>query len=71
MDEYMNFNVNEDPAGWQLVPASAYMNKQKLQLTDINIKKPGYLFVYLTYENESNNWVFFDDLKVSYTPGKN
>jgi RHS repeat-associated protein len=69
MDEYMNFDVNEDPAGWQLVPASAYMNKQKLQLTDINIKKPGYLFVYLTYENESNNWVFFDDLKVSYTPG--
>jgi RHS repeat-associated protein len=51
------------------VPASAYMNKQKLQLQEINIKKPGYLFVYLTYENESNNWVFFDDLKVSYTPG--
>jgi RHS repeat-associated protein len=28
-----------------------------------------FIKVFLTYENESNNWVFFDDLKVSYTPG--
>ncbi|MCB9236345.1 MAG: hypothetical protein M9954_13780 [Cyclobacteriaceae bacterium] len=33
----------------------------------IRIKKPGYIYVYLTYENESNNYVYFDDLKVTYT----
>jgi RHS repeat-associated protein len=27
---------------------------------------PGYLYIYLSYENESQNWVYFDDLKVTY-----
>jgi hypothetical protein len=30
------------------------------------IEKPGYIYVYLSYENESNNYVYFDDLKINY-----
>ena len=25
------------------------------------------MFVYLSYENQSNNWVYFDDFKVTHT----
>jgi len=31
------------------------------------IKKEGYLFVYLSYEDDSQNWVYFDDFKVTHT----
>ncbi|HEY0652112.1 MAG TPA: DUF6443 domain-containing protein [Chryseosolibacter sp.] len=53
--------------GWSVVPASANMAKQLVSIPTVNIKEPGYVFVYLSYEAESNNWVYFDDLKVTHT----
>jgi RHS repeat-associated protein len=52
--------------GWQLASATTF-TKQKLFFPTLNIKEAGYVFVYLSYDNDSNNWVYFDDLKVSHT----
>lgn len=67
-DENEGFDwVNQDDnAGWERVPASAFMNKTKMHLDIPVIKKPGLLYIYLSYENESTNWVYFDDLQVTY-----
>jgi len=56
--------------GFISVPSSANMVKQLIKIDDIAIKESGYLFVYLSYETESNNWVFFDDLKIAHTKTK-
>jgi RHS repeat-associated protein len=53
--------------GWTPVPSSANYSKQKISISNISVKQPGYIFVYLSYEAESNNWVYFDDLKVTHT----
>ena len=34
------------------------------------MREAGYVFVYLSYENESNNWVYFDDFKVTHTKSR-
>ncbi|MDH5250949.1 MAG: hypothetical protein OEW40_18295 [Cyclobacteriaceae bacterium] len=52
--------------GWQLAPATTF-TKQKLSFSTLNIKEAGFVFVYLSYDNDSNNWVYFDDFKVSQT----
>jgi RHS repeat-associated protein len=54
-------------AGWQLAPSSSF-TKQKLSFNTLNVREEGFVYVYLSYEDESNNWVYFDDLKVTYTP---
>ncbi len=33
----------------------------------MNVTEPGYIYVYLSYENQSNNYVYFDDFKVTHT----
>lgn len=48
-------------------PATGYNVKQKISILDRVIKEAGYMFVYLSYENESNNFVQFDDLKIVHT----
>jgi RHS repeat-associated protein len=53
--------------GWQPVPTTANGAKQKLSFTPRNIKEPGYMYVYLSYEGDGANWVYFDDLKVTHT----
>lgn len=68
---YLNYilfdkNYKVIDMGWQLAPATTF-TKQKLQFTTINIKEPGYLFTYLSYDDDSNNWVYFDDFKVTHT----
>jgi hypothetical protein len=40
--------------GWQAVSASANMAQQKISIPTVNITEPGYIFVYLSYEGESN-----------------
>ena len=67
-DENEGFDpVNQnDNAGWELVPASALMNTAQMNLNIPVIKKPGLLYIYLSYENESSHWVYFDDLRVIY-----
>lgn len=53
--------------GWIRVPTSAYFSKQKVNLAQVNVKEAGYVFVYLSYEDQSNNYVYFDDFKVTHT----
>jgi RHS repeat-associated protein len=59
-----DFNVLN--MGWQLAPATTF-TKQKLSFSTIGVKEEGYLFAYLSYDDDSNNWVYFDDLKVTHT----
>ena len=47
---------------------TAKFAKQRVTLPTINVKEAGYLFTYLSYEDQSNNYVYFDDYKVTYTP---
>lgn len=53
--------------GWEPVPSTANFAQQKISIATVNIKEPGYMFVYLSYEGQSNNWVYFDDFKVTHT----
>ena len=53
--------------GWESVTSSSYFNKSKIDFDPITIKEAGYIFVYLSYENQSNNYVYFDDFKVTHT----
>ena len=66
---YILFDANYKvmTAGWQVVPASPF-TKQQVSLSGITVKEAGYIFVYLSYEDLSNNYVYFDDFKVTVTP---
>lgn len=68
---YLNYilfdrNYNVLDAGWNLAPSTTF-TKQKLSLNTLNIKEPGFVFVYLSYDDNSNNPVYFDDFKVTQT----
>jgi RHS repeat-associated protein len=65
---YILFDANYKvlDMGWRLAPATAF-TKQQLSFPTITIKEAGTLFTYLSYDDDSNNWVYFDDLKVSHT----
>ena len=52
--------------GFNRVPAGAF-TKQIVSLSDIQVKEAGYIFIYLSYEDLSNNFVYFDDFKVTHT----
>jgi RHS repeat-associated protein len=54
-------------AGWQVVPAASF-SKQQVTIPTVTAKQAGYIFVYLSYEDQSNNYVYFDDFKVTITP---
>jgi RHS repeat-associated protein len=64
---YILFDVNYNvlDAGAQVAPATTF-TKQKLSFNTLNIKEEGHLFVYLSYDNDSNNWVYFDDFKITH-----
>jgi RHS repeat-associated protein len=66
---YILFDANYKvmDMGWRVVPASSANVQQKLSFSDINVKEAGYIFVYLSYEDESNNYVQFDDMKITHT----
>lgn len=53
-------------AGWQLAPANTF-TKQKMSFPTKNIKEEGFLFTWLSYDDNSNNYVYFDDFKVTHT----
>jgi RHS repeat-associated protein len=53
--------------GWRPVTTASNWNKAKISFDPIAIKEAGFMFVYLSYENESNNWVYFDDFNVTHT----
>ncbi len=66
---YILFDANYKvmDAGWQVVPATSF-SKQYVSIPTITVKEAGYIFVYLSYEDQSNNYVYFDDFKVTLTP---
>jgi RHS repeat-associated protein len=53
--------------GWTAVPTSANFAKQKITVNAPQIKEPGFVFVYLSYENAGTTLVNFDDVKVTHT----
>jgi len=68
---YLNFilfdkNYKVLDAGWQLAPATTF-TKQKLSFPTKDIKEEGYLYTWLSYDDASNNYVYFDDFKVTHT----
>src|SRR5262245_7138171 len=38
-----------------------------MTIPQVTVKEAGYMFVYLSYEDQSNNYVYFDDFKVTHT----
>jgi hypothetical protein len=62
---YLNYilfdeNYNVLKMGWQPAPATTF-TKQKISFSTLSIKEEGCLFAYLSYDNDSDNWVYFDD----------
>jgi RHS repeat-associated protein len=57
-----DFNILD--MGFQ--PATGHNVKQKIGFPTIKVKEAGYIFVYLSYESESNLYVQFDDLKITH-----
>jgi RHS repeat-associated protein len=53
--------------GWTNVTTASNFAKQKLALPTVMVKEAGFVFVYLSYESQSNNYVYFDDFKVTHT----
>ncbi|MFN7652001.1 MAG: RHS repeat-associated core domain-containing protein, partial [Cyclobacteriaceae bacterium] len=53
--------------GWTPVTSSSRFSKQRLAIDTLRIKEAGIMYVYLSYENQSNNYVFFDEMKVKHT----
>ena len=56
--------------GWAPVPANALNTKRDITISDKEVTEPGYLFVYLSYEDLSNNYVEFDDLSITQTKSR-
>lgn len=48
------------------MPTSANFAKQKVTLDPQYIAEAGYYFTYLSYEGQSNNYVYFDDYQVRH-----
>jgi RHS repeat-associated protein len=68
---YLNYivfdkNYNVLDAGWQLAPATTF-TKQKLSFPTKLIKEEGYVYTWLSYDDDSNNFAYFDDFKVTHT----
>jgi len=68
---YLNYilfdkNYNVLDAGWQLAPNTTF-TKQKLSFPTKQIKEEGYIYTWLSYDDDSNNYAYFDDFKVTHT----
>jgi RHS repeat-associated protein len=70
---YLNYilfdkNYKVLDVGWQPAPSTTF-TRQQIYLPQITVKEEGYVFVYLSYENDSTTPVYFDDMKVTHTKG--
>jgi RHS repeat-associated protein len=52
--------------GWTRIPATSF-TKNEMTISQVTVKEAGYIFVYLSYEDQSNNYVYFDDFQVTHT----
>ncbi len=59
-----NYNVMD--MDWRGITASAN-TKEHLVMPTITVKQAGYLFAYLSYEDQSNNVAYFDDFTMKHT----
>lgn len=58
-------NSAELPMAAIPITAAAF-TKQKLTIGPINIPAPGFVYIYVNENSNSNNWVHFDDLKITH-----
>ncbi|MEM8569187.1 MAG: RHS repeat-associated core domain-containing protein [Bacteroidota bacterium] len=71
---YLNYilfdeNLNDYQNGHIQVSTTASFNHELLQLNDIVASQDGFVYVFLTNESASSNWVYFDDMVVKHTQG--
>jgi hypothetical protein len=64
---YILFDKDYNVINMVWTPVTGYNVRQKISIPTVNVKEAGYIFVYLSYEDESNNYVQFDDLKITHT----
>lgn len=65
-DENMISNPVTLPMAAAKLSSAANMNKQKISIGPINIPAPGYVYIYVNNNSDVNNWIYFDDLKVTH-----
>ncbi len=53
--------------GWMPAPAGAFVQNH-IVFPTVTAKEAGYIFVYLSYEDQSGSNMYFDDLNVAITP---
>ncbi len=53
--------------GYMPVTTAAHLNQETIGFNTLEIGENGYLYVYVSYENQSTNEVFFDDIQVTLT----
>lgn len=64
---YILFDESYTPIEAKSVPVGGTANLlQQISLPQIEVKELGYLFIYLSYDNESASWVHFDEFKITY-----
>ncbi len=65
---YILFDETYKPIEAKSTPVGSSAGvKQLIALPTISVKETGYLFVYLSYDNESTQLVYFDDLAIKVT----
>jgi RHS repeat-associated protein len=69
---YLNYLLFDEnmvylTGGFEVVPTSANMSQQTVALNSVIVNKPGYIYMYVSYENLSDNHVHFDDLLIEHT----
>lgn len=64
---YILFDESYTPTEAKSVAVGGTANTlHQIFLPQIQVKELGYLFVYLSYDNESTSWVHFDEFKITY-----
>ena len=71
---YLNYIVldenyayaNDNAFGYVQIPASASFSQQQMSIPGVLIDKVGYIFVYVSYESQVHNRVYFDDLQITH-----
>lgn len=65
---YILFDESYMPVEAKSVPVGGTPNlRHQISLPQIEAKELGYLFIYLSYDNEAASWVNFDEFKITYT----
>ncbi len=71
---YLNYilfdnSMNDYQHGHIQVSSAAKMNHELLELNGVTASQDGFVYVFLSNESASDNWVYFDDMVVRHTQG--